>query len=101
MTILGLRGRRTKLKFQLVRVKFLGKVWQKAVMFPYGFFADNSETEYDSFKKLDAASFPVSQYVRCINDSLPFGHWLADKVLDELQALNNLQKAFDSLEYKP
>ncbi|TLU52034.1 MAG: ferrochelatase [Chlorobium sp.] len=71
------------------------------VMFPYGFFADNSETEYDSFKKLDAASFPVSQYVRCINDSLPFGHWLADKVLDELQALNNLQKAFDSLEYKP
>jgi ferrochelatase len=67
------------------------------VMFPYGFFADNSETEYDAFKKLDASGFPVTQYVRCINDSPAFGQWLADKVLAELQALSNLQDAFGKL----
>ncbi len=49
------------------------------VMFPYGFFADNSETEYDACKKLEDAAFPVSQYVRCINDSPEFGRWLADR----------------------
>ena len=71
------------------------------VMFPYGFFADNSETEYDAYKKLVAAGFPLSQYVRCINDSPEFGKWLTSKVLYELQALSNLQSAFERVEQKP
>jgi ferrochelatase len=71
------------------------------VMFPYGFFADNSETEYDACKKLDSAAFPVSQYVRCINDSPEFGRWLADKVLVELQTLYNLQSTLENLEHNP
>ncbi|MCX6179808.1 MAG: ferrochelatase [Chlorobiales bacterium] len=71
--------------------------YEGVVMFPYGFFADNSETEYDAFKKLDASGFPVTQYVRCINDSPAFAQWLADKVLAELQELSNLQDAFGKL----
>ncbi len=78
-------------------MEFKQEGYQGVVMFPYGFFADNSETEYDACKKLEAAAFPLSQYVRCINDSPAFGQWLADKVLAELQALSNLQDAFASL----
>jgi protoporphyrin/coproporphyrin ferrochelatase len=81
--------------------EFKREGYDAVVMFPYGFFADNSETEYDAFKKLEQAGFPLFQYVRCINDSPAFGRWLADEVLDELQALYNLQAAFESLECKP
>ncbi|MEI6639703.1 MAG: ferrochelatase [Chlorobium sp.] len=68
------------------------------VMFPYGFFADNSETEYDACKKLEEAGFPLWQYIRCINDTPEFGHWLSGKVLDGLQSLNNLQRALEPLD---
>ena len=81
--------------------EFKAEGYDAVVMFPYGFFADNSETEYDAFKKLEASRFPVSQYVRCINDSPAFGEWLADKVLEELQAFSTLQNAFESLNRNP
>lgn len=71
------------------------------VMFPYGFFADNSETEHDACNKLESAGFPLTQYVRCINDSPEFGLWLSGKVLDELQALSDQQDFFERLEHKP
>jgi protoporphyrin/coproporphyrin ferrochelatase len=71
--------------------------YESVVMFPYGFFADNSETEYDAHGRLENAGFPVSQYVRCINDSPAFGSWLAERVLDELQSIENLQKIYESL----
>jgi len=82
-------------------LEFKHEGYEGVVMFPYGFFADNSETEYDACKKLEAAGFPHSQYVRCINDSPAFGQWLADKVLEELQALSDLQNAFETLDHKP
>lgn len=82
-------------------LEFKREGYDGVVMFPYGFFADNSETEYDACKKLEQARFPVFQYVRCINDSPAFGRWLADEVLDELQALFNLQSAFESIACKP
>ena len=75
--------------------------YEAVVMFPYGFFADNSETEFDAFKKLEEAAFPLSQYVRCINDSPEFGKWLATKVLEELQLLEKRQLFLDNLEHKP
>ncbi|MEI8186782.1 MAG: ferrochelatase [Chlorobiaceae bacterium] len=81
--------------------EFKQEGYEGVVMFPYGFFADNSETEYDAGNKLAAAGFPLSQYVRCINDTPAFGHWLAEKVLENLQALSNLQNAFESLDRKP
>ncbi|MFZ4525542.1 MAG: ferrochelatase [Chlorobium sp.] len=72
--------------------------YEGVVMFPYGFFADNSETEYDARKMLEHASFPLVQYIRCINDLPTFGRWLADQVLKKMQALNNLQIALERLE---
>ena len=82
-------------------LEFKEEGYDAVVMFPYGFFADNSETEYDAFKKLEAARFPVSQYVRCINDSPAFGHWLSGKVLEELQTFTDFQTAVESLDPKP
>ena len=75
---------------------FKAEGYEGVVMFPYGFFADNSETEYDACKKLEHAGFPIYQYVRCINDSPAFGHWLAWKVAEQLQALCNLQLAIET-----
>jgi ferrochelatase len=80
--------------------EFKRENYDAVVMFPYGFFADNSETEYDAYKKLKDAGFSVSQYVRCINDSPEFGRWLAEKVLVELETLYNLQSTLESLEHK-
>ncbi|WP_041463787.1 ferrochelatase [Pelodictyon luteolum] len=71
------------------------------VMFPYGFFADNSETEYQARELLESAGFPLSRYVPCINDSPAFAGWLAGKVLRELNQLSSIQKAYESLEPKP
>ena len=81
-------------------LEFKEEGYEAVVMFPYGFFADNSETEYDAFKKLQAAGFPVSQYVRCINDAPEFAHWLSDKVLEELQSFTDFQNAVESLDHK-
>jgi protoporphyrin/coproporphyrin ferrochelatase len=81
--------------------EFKAEGYDGVVMFPYGFFADNSETEYDSCKKLEKAAFPLFQYVRCINDTPEFICWLSGKVLDGLQALNNLQVALQALERRP
>ena len=78
-------------------LEFKEEGYDAVVMFPYGFFADNSETEYDAFKKLEAAGFPVAQSVICIHDSPAFGRWLSGKVLEELEVFNDLQNAFESL----
>jgi len=77
---------------------FKAEGYDGVVMFPYGFFADNSETEYDACKKLEEAAFPLSRYIRCINDTPEFGHWLSGKVLDGLQSLKNLQHALEPLD---
>ncbi|TCD47302.1 ferrochelatase [Chlorobium sp. N1] len=70
------------------------------VMFPYGFFADNSETEYEAKRLLESAGFPRSYYVRCINDSPAFADWLAGRVAGELCMLQHIQQAYESLEPK-
>ncbi|MEI8032295.1 MAG: ferrochelatase [Chlorobiaceae bacterium] len=80
--------------------EFRREGYDAVVMFPYGFFADNSETELDARGKLLSAGFPVSQYVRCINNDPAFGKWLSEKVLHELQLLENLQNALEPLELK-
>jgi len=81
-------------------LEFKHEGYQAVVMFPYGFFADNSETEYDACKKLEAAGFPVSQYLRCINDYPALGHWLADKVLEELRRSVISRMPLNSLDHK-
>lgn len=64
------------------------------VMFPYGFFADNSETEYEARKELLRSGFGRVQYVRCINASEVFACWLAMRITGELATLYSLQQYF-------
>lgn len=68
---------------------------ENVVMFPYGFFADNSETEYEARNVLDRAGFRRAQYVRCINESPEFACWLAGKITDELEILYNIQHTLE------
>ncbi|NQU46492.1 MAG: ferrochelatase [Chlorobium sp.] len=67
------------------------------VMFPYGFFADNSETEYEACRLLDRSGLRMLQYVGCINDSPAFARWLSGKVVDEVRSLKGIQDAYASL----
>ncbi|MFZ4801228.1 MAG: ferrochelatase [Chlorobium sp.] len=78
--------------------EFKAEGYDGVVMFPWGFFADNSETEFDARKKLEEAAFPLSQYVRCINDTPEFCNWLSQRVLNALHSLHNLQGATEHLE---
>ncbi|MCF8216424.1 MAG: ferrochelatase [Chlorobium sp.] len=68
---------------------------ENVVMFPYGFFADNSETEYEARKELGRSGFAKVQYIRCINESTDFACWLADRITDELDTLSRIQHTFD------
>ncbi|MBM3161932.1 MAG: ferrochelatase [Chlorobi bacterium] len=63
------------------------------VMFPYGFFADNSETEYEARKELTRSGFARVQYVPCINESEIFACWLAGRITGELATLFGIQQA--------
>ena len=67
------------------------------VMFPYGFFADNSETEYEARKELTRSGFTRVQYVPCINESQPFACWLARRITSEMQTLYSIQQTFESM----
>jgi len=67
------------------------------VMFPYGFFADNSETEYEARRLLDHSGLDMVQYVGCINDSPAFAGWLSGKVVDEVRNLKGIQDAYSTL----
>ena len=67
---------------------------ENVVMFPYGFFADNSETEYEARKVLMCSGFSRVQYIRCINGSEPFACWLARRITGELATLYSLQQLF-------
>jgi len=49
------------------------------VMFPFGFFADNSEADLEGVEEAKAAGFKV-HYVSCLNDSPAFMQWLANRV---------------------
>ncbi|TNJ36050.1 ferrochelatase [Prosthecochloris vibrioformis] len=71
--------------------------YDSVVMFPYGFFADNSETEYEANALLEKSPIPYKQYIRCINGSPDFAGWLSGRIRSELQTLYNLQGMFDRL----
>jgi len=78
--------------------EFRADGYDSVVMFPYGFFADNSETEYEAQTLLDKSSIAYKQYIRCINGSPDFAGWLSGRIVAELNTLNNLQNTFESLE---
>lgn len=76
--------------------EFEAEGYDSVVMFPYGFFADNSETEYEARKLLEKSSFRYKQYIRCVNGFPPFARWLASRIVDEAKSLDGIQEAFES-----
>jgi ferrochelatase len=71
-------------------------------MFPFGYFADNSETDYEAKKLLDESTIPRKQYIPCINESAGFARWLASKIADEIGLLDLQRHVFgsgDSMEH--
>lgn len=69
-------------------------------MFPFGYFADNSETDYESKKLLDQSSVARKHYIACINDSPAFAGWLASRIARELDVLELQRRAFGADETK-
>ncbi|MBN1928987.1 MAG: ferrochelatase [Chlorobiaceae bacterium] len=68
--------------------------FDSVAMFPFGYFADNSETDYESRKLLDRSGIARKFYIPCINDSPAFTRWLASKIAGELGVLELQRRAF-------
>lgn len=67
--------------------------YESVVMFPFGYFADNSETDYEARRQLDASGIARTQYIPCINASPDFFRWLATRIEEEIGLLDR-QHAF-------
>lgn len=52
---------------------------REMVMFPFGFFADNSEADLEGVEEASLAGV-TAHYVPCLNDSEPFIAWLAQRI---------------------
>ncbi len=72
--------------------KALGEFQQEGydavAMFPFGYFADNSETDYEARRQLDASEIRFKQYIPCINESPDFSAWLATRIEEEVRLLD-------------
>ena len=78
--------------------EFEAEGYDSVVMFPYGFFADNSETEYEARRLLERSPFSYKQYIRCINGFPPFAEWLASRIIDQIAKLHTIQGTFERLQ---
>ena len=67
--------------------------YEAVAMFPFGYFADNSETDYEAKRQLDASGIGHTQYIPCINASPDFFRWLATRIEEEIGLLDR-QHAF-------
>ncbi len=79
--------------------EFEAEGYDSVVMFPYGFFADNSETEYEAQRLLRNSRFSSKQYIRCINTFQPFAEWMASRIIGQLWQLYDIQKTFEKTDY--
>ncbi len=66
---------------------------ESVAMFPFGYFADNSETDYEARKLLDASGIARRCYIPCINESPAFIEWLSARIAKEV-ALLDRQRGF-------
>jgi protoporphyrin/coproporphyrin ferrochelatase len=67
---------------------------EAVAMFPFGYFADNSETDYEAQKQLDASGIRRTQYIPCINSSPEFNSWLAGLIGEEVLKLDRQRDVF-------
>jgi protoporphyrin/coproporphyrin ferrochelatase len=73
--------------------EFVQEGYDAVAMFPFGYFADNSETDYEARMLLEASGIGLRQYIPCINESPGFSAWLATLVEEQVRLLD-LQHAF-------
>ncbi|HWR01509.1 MAG TPA: ferrochelatase [Chlorobaculum sp.] len=65
-------------------------------MFPFGYFADNSETDYEAKKLLDGSGIAIKQYIPCINEAPGFARWLSSRIVSEIGLFELQRKVFGS-----
>jgi ferrochelatase len=74
--------------------EFAGEAFSSVAMFPFGYFADNSETDYEAKKLLDHSPAHRKHYIPCINESPAFAGWLASRIAAEIEALDVQREVF-------
>lgn len=62
-------------------------------LFPFGFFADNSEVDFEAKRKMEAAGFKSNYYIHAINDSPVFAEWVAGKIYAKLYRIIGIENA--------
>ncbi|NTW48488.1 MAG: ferrochelatase [Chlorobiales bacterium] len=62
-------------------------------LFPFGFFADNSEVDFEAKRKLEGAGFKKNQYIECMNASPEFAGWVAKKIYGKLFKIIGMENA--------
>ncbi|NTW46718.1 MAG: ferrochelatase [Chlorobaculum sp.] len=78
--------------------EFAGEGFSAVAMFPFGYFADNSETDYEAKKMLDRSTAARKHYIPCINDSPAFAVWLASRIAAEIGVLDVQREVFGGVE---
>ncbi len=78
--------------------EFAAEGFSSVAMFPFGYFADNSETDYEAKKQLDSSPFAVKRYIPCVNDSPAFARWLASRIAAEIEVFDVQRRVFSGAE---
>ena len=78
--------------------EFAGEGFSAVAMFPFGYFADNSETDYEAKKMLNRSTAARKHYIPCINDSPAFAVWLASRIAAEIGVLDVQREVFGGVE---
>ncbi|MDX2127680.1 MAG: ferrochelatase [Chloroherpetonaceae bacterium] len=75
---------------------------EKVAVFPFGFFADNSEADLEAVEETENAGYRGSkmQYIPCVNDSDEFIHWVAKRVKRSANHLLQMNSSLDALSQK-
>ncbi|ACF15019.1 ferrochelatase [Chloroherpeton thalassium ATCC 35110] len=73
---------------------------ENLALFPFGFFADNSEVDFEAKKNLQKSNFQNTLYIECVNDSEPFAMWLAEKIISKIQMVQNLRRFTEAVGQK-
>ncbi|AAM72000.1 MAG TPA: ferrochelatase [Chlorobaculum sp.] len=79
---------------ELALDEFAREGFRSVAMFPFGYFADNSETDYEAKKLLDRSSADRKHYIPCVNDSPVFAAWLASRIATEIERLDVQREVF-------
>jgi ferrochelatase len=68
---------------------------KSVALFPFGFFADNSEVDLEAKDALLSAGFEKTQYIEAINDSKPFANWIARRLIQRINRNLKIEKAIE------